>query len=583
VLSNINKAPELDNSLTLLNERLASVAVVVYNDCLRNLLARTTSANKVDTFLLRNVVLLGLNTPALRDEIYMQLIYLLGAYTVTSTDTSTSKNRAVIDVIWRCLGCCLSYFPCSKGFENFLELYLLQAGESYMSLVDERPGYRQSPDTCPALECIRLLHEVVFKFGYTATPGTFSQVGGRVIDSSKIVKTMSAHEAVIPLAHILKSYVSGTVYITDVDMWFAQTTLSSLRKAVLPTTDVEIGSTSSSTDTSTVGDGPFGSFRDYGAVDSTGLDEADTQMVHIRGTRDDWYSRFNSLFSSSMKAHLGAVIDTKTYMLSVLDLVNALTNRQSPAYNSMDRVDRELFDFIVFYSGGSEHTHQGTGQPLQPQRAHLAGRQNIHRDFVTDEVVFEYSAEQYDSPPVTYKCIQKQVLEGISSLNGSPTTSIQEFICQLRSAVHRSNKEVLDIPTSNALRSMIRRCILWFLVSDHSRQLAADREMAIRVRDPRAAIQRFWSHVVDELFALLEHVSTGSHIDADNKKPPDVERDTVPNVSFLKQAFSPDCVCLRTRPSADIHAPSASVSLTHISWEVYHELLLVCAEFYLKQ
>jgi myosin-7 len=83
--------------------------------------------------LAREVMLKGIQMEPLRDEIFVQIIKQL---TNNPNPDSVSKG-------WKLMEMCLKCFPPSREFENFLEIYIRQQGES-------------------KAHCRTLLHEIVY-------------------------------------------------------------------------------------------------------------------------------------------------------------------------------------------------------------------------------------------------------------------------------------------------------------------------------------------------------------------------------------------------------------------------------------
>jgi len=134
----------IESSITKLPVEYAAIAISIYARLM--LLLERASDIQSGTILkaMLKVLKLGRTCPTLRDELYAQLIRL----------TRSNPNEHHVAMVWRILSCCLRHFPPSEAFEPFLELFILQtAAEQPGAVVPER--------------CLRLLHESVFRYGYS--------------------------------------------------------------------------------------------------------------------------------------------------------------------------------------------------------------------------------------------------------------------------------------------------------------------------------------------------------------------------------------------------------------------------------
>jgi len=93
------------------------------------------------TMLAKEILQKGLEEPHLRDEIYCQLVKH-----VSSNPTPSSVSQG-----WKLMRLCLSTFPPSEEFENYLEMWLKRAG-------------------APAAGCIDILHTTTFKGAKSSPP-----------------------------------------------------------------------------------------------------------------------------------------------------------------------------------------------------------------------------------------------------------------------------------------------------------------------------------------------------------------------------------------------------------------------------
>jgi hypothetical protein len=107
----------LPTSLTALRPELAALAVWVFAHVIRGLENSIFTRPEVR---LRDLVRLGREVPAMRDEMLLQIVKQL-------TD---NPEELKVARMWRCLAACLAHFSCSAIFENYLELYLIRSVES---------------------------------------------------------------------------------------------------------------------------------------------------------------------------------------------------------------------------------------------------------------------------------------------------------------------------------------------------------------------------------------------------------------------------------------------------------------------
>jgi hypothetical protein len=95
--------------------------------------------------LLRNLISIGRSCPLLRDEVLLQTVKQLRA-----NPSEDSEGR-----VWLVLRACLKHFPPSDAFENYLECFLLSGINARM---DTRSHLAQ--------QCTRHMHQAIFLFGY---------------------------------------------------------------------------------------------------------------------------------------------------------------------------------------------------------------------------------------------------------------------------------------------------------------------------------------------------------------------------------------------------------------------------------
>lgn len=132
---------QIHTSLTRIGNEHVKQALIINKDLLGYL------GDKIMSFpemLAVEIIQIGVQTPELRDEVYCQVIKQL---TDNPSQEATTKAKKL-------LGCCLRFFPPSREFENYLEIYFR----------------KQSND-----EYRRMLHQVIFS-GASTEPITIELI-----------------------------------------------------------------------------------------------------------------------------------------------------------------------------------------------------------------------------------------------------------------------------------------------------------------------------------------------------------------------------------------------------------------------
>lgn len=149
----------IPTSLTRQSPPVAALAVWIFSHCIHGIERLIYSRVEV---LLRNIIILGRNCVSMRDELLLQIVKQLRG----NSDTDAT------DRLWRTLGACLSHFPPSKAFENYLETFLISETEREVRIGSRHDTRKKlnSQEAIPASpaakQCIRFMHETIFTHGY---------------------------------------------------------------------------------------------------------------------------------------------------------------------------------------------------------------------------------------------------------------------------------------------------------------------------------------------------------------------------------------------------------------------------------
>jgi hypothetical protein len=524
--------------------------------------------------------MIGLHTVRLRDEIYLQLIHQLLTYKqVVGNDTETTGGHVdteaavIVDRLWRCLGCCLSYFPCSKEFENYLELFLLAEIEEFEShgrldsSYDSRSFSKlnasgtlsltqlsaqvQQQASSPAVVCVRLLHETVYRFGYGATPQSFAHEHRHHRKSSHHAGSadlLNHLDAITPLHTVMSAYrhPAGLVSVSDVSAWLntSITTPSLHSKVIAHKQPPGIQSREQLLQQQ----------FDVHHIVSHG---ANNEQMTIRCSLDSWLARFHSVFALAYSApnsnsHHTPGTDANL-MMCVHDMVNALTNSDAPAFDTMDAVDKHVLLHVVL-NNDNYNNYNIHGQFIR--------KAQLKRELAADECVFHYPESEGEHADET-----ESIVEAIYSVTRRQT-QLSSLLGELADLLLRDS--FLAKKSADAkINSVIRRCVLSTLIRSFMYANSAD--LLAHSSDPKATITRFWNKIIDELYLLLQQARNNNSSTASGLDQPQWE--------IIKQAFVQNThIAQRNRPSPDAHQLNMSVPLTHINWELYRELILVCME-----
>jgi hypothetical protein len=129
----------IPTSLTKQTPTIAALLVWIFGNIIMGIEGNLYSNPEV---LLRNLIKLSQAYPIIRDEIYLQIFKQL-----TSNNYDDKSHR-----LWRILVVCLQHFPPSRGFENYMESYLLY---------DASFKFKDNADAC-----IFLMHSSIYRYGY---------------------------------------------------------------------------------------------------------------------------------------------------------------------------------------------------------------------------------------------------------------------------------------------------------------------------------------------------------------------------------------------------------------------------------
>jgi hypothetical protein len=240
----------IGTSLTTLSPVISALAVMIFTHIIKPIEEMSSQHPEV---LLRNLINLGRSCPVIRDEIFMQCIKQ-----IRENPSDESELR-----IWSLLRASLLHFPPSDLFENYLECYLWQH-------VKTRPDLR----TIIAAGCLRNMHQTIFLHGY----------------NQKIFKPWdSSLHSVKALLQSLSNYeTSSNLTLTGLTTKNSSSGSKNQQAlySLLDPAFVNIASTpgiQSNTAATTV--------TSENIIDSLKV----SSQMSVRGTRDNWIARFNSV------------------------------------------------------------------------------------------------------------------------------------------------------------------------------------------------------------------------------------------------------------------------------------------------
>jgi hypothetical protein len=250
---------QIGTSLTKLSPVLSALAVMIFTHVTKVLEENSSSHPEV---LLRNVINVGRSCPIIRDEILMQCVKQ-----IRENPLEEAEFR-----IWAMMRACLKFFPPSDLFENYLETFLL-------SHIKSKPDVR----TVLAASCIRHLHESVFLYGYNRKvtrpwDSTLKSVKYWLQPSLSSAGPSSVENTVVPIS----SQTLGLSLPAPPASAAAKAKNAPLYSMIDP---AFVATPSVDTNTSPFSAGPGATIDGMKASAAAG----------VRGTRDNWVSRFQSL------------------------------------------------------------------------------------------------------------------------------------------------------------------------------------------------------------------------------------------------------------------------------------------------
>lgn len=346
---------DIPTSLTNLDPLLSSLAVWMFSNDVLSIQRGT--ALSLETCV-KNILVIGIHCPLMRDEIYLQIMKQLNVGD-RKGEILDSKNGSVLDALpqfisredsidrlWRLFGICLTYFPPSHLLENYMERFLL---DRYTDAVEEpkvassdvkKPppssivaGALSSINRTPKVRSIkhvaakmvlRLLHESVFKFGNTRR-------------SSKD----------------LYLYSMPNIPMKSISLWFSDAYLPSLKRRITAT--------------------PNGSSLERERSYISKCDE-----VQVRCCVQDWKQRFESFatcFGLVRKETGKDVVIQKDQFISICSCIKDVE------ICDMDRLDFFILKYVLF----------GTNTSLISRNA------LVIRELIEDYEIFRFSSQDSSS------------------------------------------------------------------------------------------------------------------------------------------------------------------------------------------
>jgi hypothetical protein len=270
----------IGTSLTVLSPVLAALAVIIFTHTIKVL---EESSSQYPEVLLRNLLNVGRSCPVLRDEILMQCVKQL-----RENPFEDSEMR-----IWVILKACLKHFPPSEIFENYLEVYLL-------SQIKMKPDLR----TILAANCIRNMHETIFRYGYHSK--IFVPWDSSLSSVKGMLQAIQKNEPILQQTHPSNHTTTGSHHknssSTAVTGSASSSSSSSSSSRPLqqtfysfldPAFVMTSPNTSSTNTTNTSSEGGTGTGMGTGGVVSMIDTLKLSSQISVRGTRDNWISRFH--------------------------------------------------------------------------------------------------------------------------------------------------------------------------------------------------------------------------------------------------------------------------------------------------
>lgn len=330
----------IPTSLTYLSPALAALSVWIFSHCIHGIARQIYSKVEV---LLRNMIILGRNCPAIRDELFLQIVKQLRG----------NDDPNACDRLWRTLGACLSHFPPSQQFENYLELFLITESEKIV----QAPGHASAKAVAAALaaavpaspaakQCIRFMHESVFQYGYSKVIITPRDTALRTISqwlgegySSSLVKRERIGTAG-SLGHGLQAMMSaggGELFSNSGGGTGPVSPVNVTSMIAAPASNTSVGST--------MVDLPF---TDPAFSEGPGSVPVSIAPPHIRCTRGNWIDRFNNFRISGGGENKsgsggGGPSASETASISLEFFLEALSHTSTV----IDKLDRDCLMYLV--------------------------------------------------------------------------------------------------------------------------------------------------------------------------------------------------------------------------------------------
>ena len=320
----------LPTSLTKLSPILSALSIIIYIKYIRTIEKNIYTNNNI---ILKQLLILGRKHPVMRDEILLLIIKQM---------RNNMDIHAVIR-LWKCLTACLYHFPPSHLFESYLELYLLQQ----CNIENNSIYYIQY-----AQKSIRYMHSSIILYGYNKIikkefkDSLFEMekwfVEDSIYDPTIVEETEDMHVNAIQNNKIIKNKSNIIEKKERIDPAFSSSsTIVVVDKKA--STGGNNNNSSSNTTTSSTNKNTSSTSSNNNNNNSTTIATTSTTTTTtieiLRGTREDWISRFRGFnYDSSIKE--GGYMTKHKFTAAIATSITLDT--------CIDQFDRDIFYFLLF-------------------------------------------------------------------------------------------------------------------------------------------------------------------------------------------------------------------------------------------
>jgi len=314
----------LPTSLTKQSPGVAALSVIMFSHYIRGIERSMYSDLRI---VLRKLLQLGRAFPPIRDEMLLQIIKQVR----NNSDLSASTR------LWRCLHACLYHFPPSMEFESYLESFMLIN------------GFEHPQHLIYSQVCIRSLHQSVIRFGYHVVVGSAFEDSLEEMHRwltcdyyDPLLTATSQNRDSDPTSSVCSKESVDNSAVTAASAYphSNANTKNKLRKKA---------SIASTTDVTRPIDPAFivigRTLEDAMRVVAVRRDSMGPMVV--RGSQDDWMQRFQKFCPPSSKGNAPDHRLNKQQFMAAIAASNA-------ADCPMDRIDRDIFYFLLFGKQGTQ-------------------------------------------------------------------------------------------------------------------------------------------------------------------------------------------------------------------------------------